>query len=290
MMSKSKALVYSLGAPLLYYLMQIIASMAALIYFTADALRGREIPTEQVEIMEFTVAMVERALSSTLPIMLATGIMFVAVLIFVHMKKPVSLWKSIGLTRNVSFNALLLAALAGLAFNIACQGFIEAIPVKQSWLDANQAVGDALVDQNNMWFTVLMLCFLIPFVEEIAFRGFAQRILHHAFLPWTAVAIQGIIFGIFHANALQTIYTFITGLLIGYIYMKTKNLWASIFFHMAYNGANFLLDGIVRLFGGDMEIGAWVLALMAAGGTTLTLLFVRSIKSTVADDTQKEME
>lgn len=290
MMSKSKALVFSLGAPLLYYVMQIVASMAALIYFTADALRGQEIPTEQVEILEFTVAMVEKSLAATLPIMLATFIMFVGVLLIVHRKKTTSLWKSIGMTRNISINTLLLAALAGLAFHIACQGFIEAIPVPQTWQDANQAVGDALIDPNNMWFTVLMLCFLIPIVEEIAFRGFAQRILHHAFLPWTAVVLQGLIFGIFHANALQTIYTFATGLIIGYIYMKTQNLWASIVFHMAYNGANFLLDGLIRLFGGNVEVSALVLALMAAGGTTLALLFVRSIKGTVTADTQKEME
>jgi len=283
-MSKPKAFLYSLGAPILYMLLQFVVLIAIGMYLMVSALAGGTIPTDPLELNSFTLDLQRELFLYVLPSLIISGALFILIMWLRHKKHSVNLWNVIGITRDVSVKTLCFAALAGLAFHVACQGFIQATPVPQSWYDANDLATQAFADISFL--SIITTGLFIPFVEEVAFRGFTQRILHHALLPWSTVIIQGAIFGMFHANSLQTLYAFATGVLIGYIYMKSRNLWASVCFHAAFNSANYLM---FLIFGEDGAPGSIALALMAAGGATLTLLLVKSIEfKKVQDIVQKE--
>jgi len=286
-MSKSKAFLYSLGAPALYLLLQFAVLFSISIYIIASSLSDGIFPAVQSEFNDFIFEVQDKLLALTLPALLISGVLFLLILLISHRKKAVKLWESIGITRAVSVKTLVLAALAGLSFHIACQGFILATPVPQRWHDANDLATQAFADMTL--FTFFISGLFIPFIEEVAFRGFTQRILHHAFSPWATVILQGVIFGAFHANALQTIYAFATAILIGYIYMKSRNLWAAMCCHMAFNSANYLMAFIFyAIYGENGEPGGIVLALMAAGGTTLALLLARNITRKGAQNEEME--
>lgn len=82
---------------------------------------------------------------------------------------------------------------------------------------------------------VLYSVFLAPISEELVFRGVTFRIARSAFPFWAANIIQALLFGIFHMNPLQSCYTFVVGLFMGYICEKGGTLYHAILFHFLFN-------------------------------------------------------
>ncbi|HPU62889.1 MAG TPA: type II CAAX endopeptidase family protein [Mobilitalea sp.] len=82
---------------------------------------------------------------------------------------------------------------------------------------------------------------LAPVIEELMLRGILFRRIRPALPFYAANLIQAVVFGIYHWNIIQGLYAFGIGLILGYIYEKTKTLWAPIFVHSLINGTGFLI-------------------------------------------------
>jgi membrane protease YdiL (CAAX protease family) len=103
----------------------------------------------------------------------------------------------------------------------------------QEYLDLMEQAGLAGDD-----ISLIMLIYagiLGPIVEELAFRGLSFRYLRGAFGFWTANIIQAAMFGFFHMNLIQGIYTFVVGLILGYLAEKSGNITICIVFHIFFN-------------------------------------------------------
>ena len=88
----------------------------------------------------------------------------------------------------------------------------------------------------NMWITVIYGIILGPIVEELCFRGVAFRLLEKSGLHFILViVIQAAMFGIAHANAVQSLYTFGMGMVFGFLRYKYKTIFISIVAHMLFN-------------------------------------------------------
>lgn len=74
-----------------------------------------------------------------------------------------------------------------------------------------------------------------PIAEELIFRGVMMRYLNRAVPFVLANIVQAALFGIYHMNVMQSIYTGLIGLLFGYIAYRAGNLWFSIIAHMIFN-------------------------------------------------------
>ena len=103
---------------------------------------------------------------------------------------------------------------------------------------------------------------LAPLAEEVVFRGAILRILLGIMSKknhWVAIIISAAIFGVVHANLAQFINALLMGLLLGWMYYRTKSLVPGILLHwvnntMAYVLANIMpqSDGkLIDLFHGD---------------------------------------
>ena len=80
----------------------------------------------------------------------------------------------------------------------------------------------------------LFLGILAPVFEELFYRkAIIDRLRRYGDLP--AILISGVIFGLMHGNFSQVFYTTAIGILLGYIYLKTGNVFYTISLHMAYN-------------------------------------------------------
>lgn len=89
--------------------------------------------------------------------------------------------------------------------------------------------------------TFLMVVIAAPLCEEWLCRGvIAKGLLRHS-TPAKAIIWSAFIFAVIHANPWQAIPAFIIGLLLGYVYWKTRSLWPCIFIHFLNNGASFLV-------------------------------------------------
>lgn len=81
-----------------------------------------------------------------------------------------------------------------------------------------------------------------PIAEEMIFRGIIYNRLKRMFSLYLSVALQAILFGLFHGNIIQGVYGFLMGILIGAIYEKYKGFWAPVLAHMVANVSIYVLS------------------------------------------------
>lgn len=97
----------------------------------------------------------------------------------------------------------------------------------------------------------LIECISIGFFEEVVFRGLILIFLLQRFPStkkgmYKAIILSSALFGLIHlANIfsgagidntlLQIGYSFLTGMMWAVVYLKTKNIWYSVFLHAVYN-------------------------------------------------------
>jgi len=80
----------------------------------------------------------------------------------------------------------------------------------------------------------LMLSVAAPVMEELVFR----KMLISRVLPYgegIAVLLSGLMFGLFHGNLNQFVYTVGLGLFLGFVYIRTGKIWITIALHGIVN-------------------------------------------------------
>ena len=126
------------------------------------------------------------------------------------------------------FYLLLLALASSLLAGFLVSALIPYFP-------SYNEVSESITSTTENAFGVMVTTLMVPFFEEVLFRGLIYREFKK-FLPFIpALIIQGLIFGAAHGNMLQFIYAFLLGLLLGAVYHWFKTLWAPIIVHCAFN-------------------------------------------------------
>ena len=82
---------------------------------------------------------------------------------------------------------------------------------------------------------VICVGFVIPYAEEILFRGIIYGRAKEAFGPQKAILISALLFGVVHWNLLQFIYATIMGLVLAYFTERYRSLVPAYFGHAAAN-------------------------------------------------------
>lgn len=104
-----------------------------------------------------------------------------------------------------------------------------------------------------------------PVAEEMVFRGAILRKLLDAMgnnRSWAAVVATAALFGIVHGNMAQGVNAFVLGLLIGWMYVRTRSIVPGIAFHLTNNTIAYIMYRmmpqsadmtLVEYFHGDMK-------------------------------------
>ena len=92
--------------------------------------------------------------------------------------------------------------------------------------------------------TLLLLCSAI--IEEMFFRGYVFRKLSEKFPPFISLILSAVFFVSLHLfNYDMTFWSivniFLGGIVLGMLYLKTKNLWLAVGFHFSWNYIQSLL-------------------------------------------------
>ena len=120
---------------------------------------------------------------------------------------------------------------------------------------------------------------LVPgFCEEFLFRG---AILSNC-LPFgegPAILISALTFSLMHQNAAQIFYTFVAGLILGYIYVKTKSIWNCVLLHAVNNFISYV-ENIVAQHIKDLPLAVTYVTLIELvifllGGISIVILIQR---------------
>ncbi len=123
---------------------------------------------------------------------------------------------------------------------------------------------------------ILGIAILAPISEELLFRGIIQGELRRAFPEWAAVLIQGILFALFHGQAVQIAYVIIPGLALGALYALTRSIWAPIVLHIGFNFLGSVVPAAVGQNESLLEIVALTeIAFIVVGSLAFLAIYFR---------------
>jgi membrane protease YdiL (CAAX protease family) len=96
-------------------------------------------------------------------------------------------------------------------------------------------------------FCLFAHAFVPAVCEELLFRGGIQQILmersRNGFFPIVAASF---LFTLFHANPTQIPFIFISGLVLGFAFYRTRSLRITIIMHFFFNGTSILLEYLAQ--------------------------------------------
>ena len=94
---------------------------------------------------------------------------------------------------------------------------------------------------------------LAPLLEEVVFRGFLLTSLTKFMPTWLAVLISSLGFGLAHASARDLPQLAALGTLLGFSYVRSRNLLTPMLIHGAWNGTVLLVLFALASSGVDLS-------------------------------------
>ena len=162
---------------------------------------------------------------------LATALPFVAYLAF-RKDDPADYLKF----EKVGFSGGLLCVLGGLAVTLL--GNYPATFVSNFFGSFGYESASSYVGGGESFQVVLLdiaiTAVLVPFMEEFAFRGVVLSALRKYGIGFSIVA-SALIFGMAHMDFSTVVFAFVAGLVFGFLYAKTNNLWLPVIIHSLNN-------------------------------------------------------
>ena len=95
----------------------------------------------------------------------------------------------------------------------------------------------------SLGLNIFVLAVLPGLLEEMVFRGFVLRTLR-PYGDMFAVLVSAFLFGLMHGNIAQIPFAFMVGIVLGWFYVATNNIWVSVFIHFLNNALSVCMEFI----------------------------------------------
>lgn len=123
---------------------------------------------------------------------------------------------------------------------------------------------------------LIVVAVLPALLEELVFRGCLLRLLR-TYGDWTAVVVSAVLFGLMHGNLRQVPFAIIVGLVLGWLYVVTQNIWMPILVHFLNNAISVTMEYLS--FSMTEEAASWmsvtlIFRLIAVGAVAVALLIL----------------
>lgn len=118
---------------------------------------------------------------------------------------------------------------------------------EQLSFDMPEHVERLLVDIMRQPLGYLFIGILAPVAEEVVFRGAVLRSLLTVMegrWRWGAIAVSAVIFGAVHGNESQFLHAVLTGVLLGWMYERTRSIVPGLVCHWVNNSLAFLATNL----------------------------------------------
>ncbi|MBW4061843.1 CPBP family intramembrane metalloprotease [Candidatus Saccharibacteria bacterium] len=103
--------------------------------------------------------------------------------------------------------------------------------------NANQAQSNDFTGavKTHVSLTLIALVLIPPIIEETVFRGFIFPAIAKKWGVWGGAIASSVLFGLAHWQANVSIYTFVLGLVLCFLYVKLKSIFPGMLIHMLNN-------------------------------------------------------
>ncbi|WP_238882716.1 CPBP family intramembrane glutamic endopeptidase [Clostridium sp. YIM B02551] len=136
-------------------------------------------------------------------------------------KKKISLWQ-------LFFGVLLLIGYI-LTYSTSIDLLLSNVQFSQTFIDGSNNL------LANPTYALISSVLFAPIYEEIIYRGMLLEKLSVKYNIYTSIVVSALVFAISHLNFQQGMTTFFLGLILGFIYIKTRSLLMSISIHLINN-------------------------------------------------------
>jgi sodium transport system permease protein len=114
-------------------------------------------------------------------------------------------------------------------------GVEKLYPMDSETLEQLKPLSQLIQSELHWGFAILLIGLLPAICEELAFRGFILSGLRHLGHRWGAIVLSAIFFGLIHGVLQQQLTATITGVLIGYLAVRSGSLYPAMLYHFAHN-------------------------------------------------------
>ena len=134
-----------------------------------------------------------------------------------------------------------VAALGAIVPSLLLQGLL---PEWQGWAkDMAEATEKQFADIMSVPGGYIVVALLPPVVEEMVFRGCVLKSLlrWQPERKWMMIALSALAFSLIHMNPAQLLHTFLIGMLLGWMYMRTGSIVPGVAYHWANNTTAYVM-------------------------------------------------
>lgn len=159
------------------------------------------------------------------------------ILIGFYLKKYNASWRDLGFRRFSVWRAVVTVALMLVVFIIGIELIYQLVQFLMPGFDPNQAQENEFTGAAPQFklFSLLALVIFPPLVEEAIFRGFMFPAFSKRLGLIGGAIGSSILFGLAHMQANIVVYTFFIGLVLCFLYARTKSIIPGIILHMINN-------------------------------------------------------
>ena len=201
-------------------------------------------------------------------------------LIFVCSKKKVTEEMSL---RKFSARAVAPIVMLGLGLNVVTTIVLGLLPEK--WMESYQQSSSWTSDNVGIM-TILLTVVMAPLAEEWIMRGLVYDRMKKGMPVVVAMIISSLLFGVLHKHPVWIAYAAALGMVLAWVFERTKSLYAAILLHFSYNSCGMLLSLVPE------TTPDWVGIVIVAVGVVFSavglFLFIRVPKASVPEENAVE--
>ena len=262
----------SLLPMLMLLLIQLVAFMPTIFPAAMKVMSDPEFASLAQDTLAYTAKVMEVAGSSIQYSYLAYVILALAYFIWRYMTsvvKPSGRYSPKGAFTKKGFPFVMICILGLWGFT---EGFMEAVRVLAPEVIEQYSELVSATGLTQMTPVIMIVVWLLgPVVEELCFRGLTyNRLLSAGVKIAAAVVVQGLFFGVFHMNLVQSVYAFVMGCAIGFFYERYKSILVSISCHVLFNLLGTVLSGTLE----HLKIGTPAYIVIGVCGIALAIFAV----------------
>jgi membrane protease YdiL (CAAX protease family) len=86
----------------------------------------------------------------------------------------------------------------------------------------------------------ILVGIVVPFAEELFFRGILYQLLRGRFGVWLGILGSSLLFGIVHGDIAVASAAFVLGLLLAVVFERSRSIWPCVLIHSINNGVKLL--------------------------------------------------
>ncbi len=229
---------------LLYIGIGILLSVLAVFVATVFTMLG---PTKDVNILDAVIRSVSNSFVNGI-LAVASIALFVLIIKIRHSLEAKTLFSRRYLSAGVVLVTIITTVGAAILTSEVDNFMRTLIP---NW-DLMGAEVAEMFDNSLVWQNFIGAVIVAPVTEEFLLRGLWLRGYTKHYKPWVSIVISSVIFGALHMNLPQFVGATMSGLLLGWAYIKTKSIVLPMIIHAVHNSIS-LFGGVVSIPGFSVE-------------------------------------